>query len=118
MDDLRGFDLTPAASQTTRRPDYVAPMAIALAHESVPCTGQIFQAGGGWFSQVTWQRSNGLSLEIGGDKKLTPEALVAGWDKVTSIPAPNGVPQQFGGTHADQQMTQVLRLLSEQKSKM
>ena len=34
------------------KPDYVVPMAVCLAHESVPCSGQIFQAGGGWFSQV------------------------------------------------------------------
>ena len=57
------------------KPDYVAPMAIALAHESVPSTGCVFQAGGGWYSQVQWQRSDGLTLEIGADKNLTPEML-------------------------------------------
>jgi multifunctional beta-oxidation protein len=65
------------------KPEFVAPMPVFLAHEDVPCTGQVFQAGGGWFSLVTWQRADGLFLDI--DAPMTPEALRDGWSKVINI---------------------------------
>ena len=39
---------------------------------------------------------------------VTPENVAAGWDRVCAIPSPDGVPQQFGGEHKDEQMTQVI----------
>jgi len=100
------------------KPDFVMPMALALVHENVPVNGQIFQAGGGWFTQVSWQRSDGLLLDI--EKPMTPEMIMEGWDKITALPARSGIPDQFSadeGQHKDQQMTQIIEQISA-KSKL
>jgi hypothetical protein len=86
--------------------EFVAPMVVALAHESCPVTGQIFQAGGGWYSQVSWQRSDGYLAPP--EKTITAEELVQHWEEVTNLPAKNGVPEQFGGTHHDRQLDNIL----------
>jgi len=88
------------------KPEFVAPMVIALAHESCPATGQIFQAGGGWYSQVSWQRSDGYLAPP--EKTITAEELVQHWAEVTDLPAKDGVPEQFGGTHHDRQLDNIL----------
>jgi hypothetical protein len=107
----------PAEIVEMWKPDFVVPMAVCLAHEDVPCTGGIFQAGGGWYSQVTWQRSDGLMLDIDESAEaVTPENLAAGWGKVTAVPAPQGVPGQFhGGVHKDEQLTQIIDKMQGKK---
>ena len=47
------------------RPDYVAPLIAALTCESPPkgATGQIYEAGGGWFAATRWQRARGVDFE-------------------------------------------------------
>lgn len=53
------------------KPDYVAPVAAFLVHESVPCSGSIFEAGGGWMAEVKFTRSPGVYFDL--DKGFSPE---------------------------------------------
>jgi hypothetical protein len=60
--------------------EYVAPMIGLLCHERCPESGQIFEAGGGFFANVKWTRSPGLFLDL--DRAFSLEELEAGWSKV------------------------------------
>jgi len=52
----------------------VSPLALALAHESCPATGEIFNAGCGWISRTVVAVNDGVVLE-----DFTPEAVAAQW---------------------------------------
>jgi len=55
------------------KPEYVTPIVCYLAHEDVPCTGGIFESGGGWTAQVKQQRAEGQYFDI--DKAYGPEVM-------------------------------------------
>lgn len=44
------------------KPEHIAPFVAYLAHEDTRLTGGIFEVGAGWFSQVRFERSSGVSL--------------------------------------------------------
>jgi len=112
--------IMPAEMVELWKPEFVAPMALFLAHEDVPTSAGIFEAGGGWFSQVTWQRSDGLSLDIGGE--MSVEDVRDGFSKVQGGLDFSKTPDQFaipGGTHPSGIMTQVIAKMQENaKSKL
>ena len=62
-------------------PDWIAPLVLWLCHEDCTETGQLFEAGGGWFAKVQWMRSKGLYMEA----EATPEAIVKNWDTLTDM---------------------------------
>jgi len=63
--------------------EYVAPIVALLCHESVPGTGRVYEAGGGWFAEVRYLRSPGVFFDI--DKPYTIEDLRDRWSEVTSF---------------------------------
>merc|ERR1712113_250332 len=75
--------IMPAEAVKLWKPEYVAPLVAYLCHEDCPTSGAIFEAGGGWFAQVQWARTNGFEVDIDtGD--FTPEAIRDGWPKITN----------------------------------
>jgi multifunctional beta-oxidation protein len=66
------------------KPDYVAPLVIALCSDKVPegyePTGQLYEAGSGWFARTRWQRSGGHAFPL--DVPLTPEMVLGQWKKI------------------------------------
>jgi len=94
------------------KPAFVAPMVCYLAHESVPVTGQIFEAGGGWYAQVKWARSKGFMIDITGDESsFCPEAIRDNWAQLTDMTGDNlelDPSVQSGGT-----MTQILEQMGK-----
>jgi NAD(P)-dependent dehydrogenase (short-subunit alcohol dehydrogenase family) len=52
----------------------VSPLVLALAHESCPASGEIFNAGCGWVSRTVIAVNDGVTLEA-----FTPEAVAARW---------------------------------------
>jgi NAD(P)-dependent dehydrogenase (short-subunit alcohol dehydrogenase family) len=60
--------------------DYVAPILAFLCHEEVPCTGSIFESGGGWVSEVRWKRTPGVYFDL--DKPFGPEEIKAQFSKI------------------------------------
>ena len=64
MTDPRTYPSTQPPAHRPPVQAYVAPMTVFLCHEDVPCSGGIFEAGGGWFAQVKWARTAGVSIPI------------------------------------------------------
>eukprot|EP00938_MAST-03A_sp_MAST-3A-sp1_P000501 g501.t1 len=92
------------------KPEFVAPMVTYLCHESVPVSGEIFEAGGGWYAQVQWARSKGFMIDItGSSDTFCPEAVRDNWEKLTDFEGENielKPSVQSGGT-----MTQILQIM-------
>jgi hypothetical protein len=57
----------------------VAPVVAMLAHESAPCNGEMFTAGGGGYTRVFAGVTQGYRAT---DKDWTPETALAQFDKV------------------------------------
>ena len=62
---------------------YVAPLVGFLAHSECTETGSLFEASGGAFKKVRWERSKGLRLSR--DKPMTIADVAAGWDKLVDF---------------------------------
>ncbi|CZT00725.1 multifunctional beta-oxidation protein [Rhynchosporium graminicola] len=64
------------------KPDYIAPLVVALCSDNVPKpgTGNLYEVGSGWVGQTRWQRTGGHGFPV--DVKLTPEALLQQWKRI------------------------------------
>ncbi|MCK6592889.1 MAG: SDR family NAD(P)-dependent oxidoreductase, partial [Polyangiaceae bacterium] len=65
------------------RPEYVSPLVAYLCHESCSDTGGLYEVGGGFFSKLRWQRTEGELLAIG--QAIEPEEVAASWGKITNF---------------------------------
>lgn len=54
-------------------PETCAPLIVALCHESCEENGAVFEAGGGYYAKVRWQRAKGIDLP----QDHTPEQVLA-----------------------------------------
>lgn len=69
------------------KPQRIVPIVALLVHKSNTSeTGSIFEAGGGHFFKVRWERSGGLLLRP--DDSYTPGAILKKWDKVVDFSNP------------------------------
>jgi len=75
---LTGPDPTRAA---LKRPEQVAPLIVALATAPTAVTGQVFLAGGGWFTRCAVVHGEGWH----GTGEVTAEQLTANWDAITDL---------------------------------
>ncbi|TDZ28683.1 Peroxisomal hydratase-dehydrogenase-epimerase [Colletotrichum trifolii] len=64
------------------KPDYIAPVVLALCSDKVPVnpTGGLYEVGSGWVGQTRWQRSGGYGFPV--DVPLTPEEVLKHWDLI------------------------------------
>jgi multifunctional beta-oxidation protein len=67
------------------KPDYVAPLVVALCSDKIPKppTGLLLEVGSGWVGRTRWQRSGGHGFPV--DVKLTPEHIVQQWNKIINF---------------------------------
>jgi len=63
--------------------EYVSPIVGYLCHEKCPATGRLFEAGGGWFAEIRYQRTKGVVLDI--DRGYTVEDIERSWDQLTDF---------------------------------
>lgn len=63
-------------------PKHVTPIVAYLAHESNTNTGQVYEIGGGWYSTIRWQRSQGVLL--GGRAEGAKEEKVATAEEIAA----------------------------------
>ncbi|MGD9795580.1 MAG: SDR family NAD(P)-dependent oxidoreductase [Acidimicrobiia bacterium] len=66
-------------------PSRVTPMAIVLAHESCPVSGEVYLAGGGWFARSYVACTEGINIE--GDRVPTAEELLERFSDIRSSPS-------------------------------
>ena len=62
-------------------PDAVSPLVTVLCHESCGSTGEIFNAGAGWFARSYIATHEGWSCN---KNKLTAESLLENWEEIRS----------------------------------
>lgn len=64
------------------KPDYIAPLVLALCSDKVPKkpTGGLYEVGSGWVGQTRWQRTGGHGFPV--DVPLTPEEVLKHWEKI------------------------------------
>uniref|UniRef100_A0AC34RGW0 SCP2 domain-containing protein n=1 Tax=Panagrolaimus sp. JU765 TaxID=591449 RepID=A0AC34RGW0_9BILA len=62
------------------KPDYVTPLVVYLTHDSCTETGQIFEAGAGWFGTVQLYRSKGKAIG-----NATAEDVRNNWKTITDM---------------------------------
>merc|ERR1712166_1082428 len=77
------FSVCKAAWGAMREPEYVAPIVNFLCHEECPCSGDIFESGGGFMAQVKWKRTEGAYLDL--DKDSGPEDVKERWAQITDF---------------------------------
>jgi multifunctional beta-oxidation protein len=67
------------------KPDYIAPLVLALCSDKVPkpATGKLYEVGSGWVGETRWQRTSGAAFPI--DVKLTPETVLKSWTKINNF---------------------------------
>lgn len=67
------------------KPDYIAPLVLALCSDKVPDqpSGRLYEVGSGWAGRTRFQRSGGVSFPR--NKTLTPEDIAASWDKIVDF---------------------------------
>jgi multifunctional beta-oxidation protein len=67
------------------KPDYIAPLVLALCSDKVPenPTGGLYEVGSGWVGATRWQRTGGHGFPV--DVPLTPEAVVQNWKDIVTF---------------------------------
>jgi multifunctional beta-oxidation protein len=67
------------------KPDYIAPVVLALCSDKVPKnpTGGLYEVGSGWVGQTRWQRTGGHGFPV--DVPLTPEEVVKHWAEIVNF---------------------------------
>ena len=68
------------------KPAYIAPLITFLAHPQCASSGQLFEASGGAFKAVRWQRSRGLRLDP--TQPMSFADVAKGWDQVVDFSDP------------------------------
>ncbi|MFO1354809.1 MAG: SDR family NAD(P)-dependent oxidoreductase [Gammaproteobacteria bacterium] len=77
-------------------PGQVVALVVLLAHESSAENGALFEAGGGWFACLRWERSQGVHFAP--DQALDAETLAARWADVVDFSAGSEHPQSVADT--------------------
>ncbi|MBL8601639.1 MAG: SDR family NAD(P)-dependent oxidoreductase [Myxococcales bacterium] len=73
----------PAELLAALKPELVSPLVALLCHEGSQETGGLFEVGGGFFSKLRWERSEGTTFRLG--RKVSLEDLSARWAQVTDF---------------------------------
>ena len=64
------------------KPEYVTPLVIKLCGEGSSVTNGLFEVGAGFVSEVRWERTQGVYLDMNG---FDAEDIEAHWDKITDF---------------------------------
>lgn len=100
------------------KPDLVVPIVAFLSHDECPCTGSIFESGGGWVAQVKWKRTQGHYFDV--DAPFGPEQIKADWKKITSWEGsdfPDDTAQDMNPMN-NKQLKQIIAKLHKPKPKL
>lgn len=66
------------------KPEYIAPLVVALCSDKVPDpTGNLYEVGSGWVGRTRWQRTGGAAFPI--DIPLTAEKVQENWSKIVDF---------------------------------
>jgi NAD(P)-dependent dehydrogenase (short-subunit alcohol dehydrogenase family)/acyl dehydratase/putative sterol carrier protein len=77
-------DVMPPDIFAKAKPEFVVPMVLHLCSEQVPASGQIFNAGMGYFNRAAVATGPGIKLGQA-DQPPTVEAIQANWEAIDSL---------------------------------
>jgi len=77
------FTVMPEDAIGKVKPEYVAPLVAWLCSEGCSESGQIFSAGGGYYSRVAVVEGSGVALDP--DKEITIEMIAKNSDKIKDL---------------------------------
>lgn len=65
------------------KPDFIAPLTLALASEASPATGELFEVGAAWVARTRFQRTKGYAFPLA--KPFTIEDVAKKWKVITDF---------------------------------
>ena len=65
------------------KPEYVSPLVAWLVHESCEETGGLFEVGGGLYTKLRWERTEGKLFKLG--REIKPEQVKKSWSAITDF---------------------------------
>merc|ERR1712046_132200 len=71
------------------KPEAVVPMVVFLCHKDSDITGEVIEAGGGWFAKVRIERAKGAFI----DGSITPENVQQHWNQIADFSKDSEHPQ-------------------------
>jgi len=110
--------IMPADLVDLWKPDFVAPLVTFLCSEGAPCSGRIFENGGGWVAEVKFKRTAGVYFDIGDPRQpgcpFGPEDVAAKFDQICDFSKDDTFPDDIkaaGNVTDDPQLKQILSKL-------
>ncbi|KAF2424511.1 NAD(P)-binding protein [Tothia fuscella] len=67
------------------KPEYVAPLIVALTCEHAPVTGKLYEAGCGWFGETRWERARGVDFPHDKGVPPTPEEVFQAFGEICNF---------------------------------
>ena len=77
-------DILPTDFIDNLKPELVAPLALYLVSEQCPVSGNVYNAGMGYFNRAAIVTGPGASVSDG-EKILAPEQLIEKWEQMTNL---------------------------------
>jgi 3-hydroxyacyl-CoA dehydrogenase/3a,7a,12a-trihydroxy-5b-cholest-24-enoyl-CoA hydratase len=65
------------------KPEYVSPLVAWLCHDSCETTGGLFEVGGGVFTKLRWERTEGKIFKLG--RAISPEAVQSSFEQISDF---------------------------------
>ena len=102
----------PEEEVLAMKPEYVAPLVVALCSEKPPANGQLYEAGTGWFAATRWQRARGVDFDHSKGVMSVEDVAKVGsyllWAVYTSRLTTNRLSQRYATSTMARQTTQIL----------
>lgn len=77
-------------------PELVSPLVAWLVHDSCEENGALFEVGGGLYTKLRWQRTQGKLYRLG--RTVAPEDVRGAWDEITDFTAEPSYPTSLMGS--------------------
>ena len=75
--------LLPPAVFDSLKPEYVSPIVAYLCSEQSDTTGGVYEVGGGFYSSLRWERTQGKLFRLG--REVSPDDIQSSWKQINDF---------------------------------